>query len=539
MDRGRPPRNSPTEVPLKAPPSLASLTSHSETRPAGFRKHPIVSFETELKFRIPADLLESLRKAVATKSATTSLLEAYYYDTSEAALANARMALRLRCETVEGVSHWEQTLKGEGPSALQRLEHNVAFASQNRPALDVRRHDSSPAGKALGRLLKTAGAPDLEELYHTSIRRTRRTLSRGGARIEIALDEGCIQARGLQIPVCEVEFELLRGDLPAFMDFVQTWVDRFRLQLDTRSKSVRGHWLAHSQTIVPPTKSQPLDLRSAATPEEALRAMLNNTLSQVLANASQLSDVHTGTEHLHQLRVGLRRLRTVLRVYGHLAPLAGHDQVAALASLFQKLGATRDFDAMAESLWPALHAAGAPLVEPPESAKLDSSPEPAALLRSEQVQTLWLGLISSFNLVDPKVTPLSRSTEALRAALVAPLKHLHKQVKRDSVHFSTLDDPSRHALRRRIKRLRYAAELCGSLWSPKAVSKYLRRLQKAQTPLGEFNDAVVAEGVYRNLAGEDPRAWFPVGWLVARRAALLKTCARSLKKAATEAVFWE
>ena len=498
-----------------------------------------MSFETELKFRIPADRLESLRKAVDTKSAKTSLLEAYYYDTGEADLANARMALRLRSETVDGVSQWEQTLKGEGPSALQRLEHNVAFASHNRPALDVRRHESSPAGKALSRVLKSAVAPDLEELYHTSIQRTRRAVSRGGARIEIALDEGHIRARGLQISVCEVEFELLGGELPAFMDFVQKWVERFQLQLDTRSKSVRGHWLARSQTIVPPAKSEPLDLHGVVTPEEALRAMLNNTLSQVLANASQLSDVHTGTEHLHQLRVGLRRLRTVLRVYGHLAPLAGHDQVAALASLFQKLGATRDLDAMAESLWPALHAAGAPLVEPPESAKQDSSPEPAALLRSPQIQTLWLGLISSFGLADQTGPHAAGSAESLRAALAAPLKHLQKQVKRDSVHFSTLDDPSRHALRRRIKRLRYAAELCGSLWSPKAVSKYLRRLQKAQAPLGEFNDAVVAEGVYRHLAGEDPRAWFSVGWLVAKRAALLKTCARSLKKAATETVFWD
>lgn len=498
-----------------------------------------MSFETELKFRIPAGSLEPLRKALGTKSAKTSLLEAFYYDTSAAALASARMALRLRCETFEGASHWEQTLKGEGPSALQRLEHNVAFQSQNRPALDIRRHAPSPAGKALGRLLKNADSLDLEELYHTSIRRTRRILSREGARIEIALDEGHIQAGSRQIPVCEVEFELLRGDLPAFINAVQTWVERFQLQLDTRSKSARGHWLAHGQTIFPPTKSQPLDLRGAATPEDALRAMLNNTLSHVLANASQLSDVHTGTEHLHQLRVGLRRLRTVLRVYGHLAPLAGHDQAAALASLFQKLGAMRDLDAMAESLWPALHAAGAPLVEPTESARKDPPPEPAPMLRSPEVQALWLGLISSFNQSNPGAAHPARPAESLAEALAAPLRHLHKQIKRDSVHFSTLDDPSRHALRRRIKRLRYAAELCGSLWPPKTVARYLRRLQKAQTPLGEFNDVVVAEEVYRKLAGEDPRAWFSVGWLAARRAALLEPCARSLAKAATETVFWK
>ena len=449
------------------------------------------------------------------------------------------MALRLRRETKDGGQHWEQTLKCEGPSTLQRLEDNVALPSPNRPVLDIRRHASSPAGKLLGGLLKRTDSPDLEEIYSTSIQRTRRLLKQSGLRIEIALDEGHIQAKNQKLVVCEVEFELLNGAVPAFMDVVQKWVERFNLQLDTRSKSERGHWLANSQTIVPPAKARPLDLRGIATPDQALQAMLNNTLSQVLANASQLADVHVGTEHLHQLRVGLRRLRTVLRVYGQIAPLAGHDQVAALASIFQKLGATRDLDAMAESLWPALHAAGAPLVEPPESSGGENTPDPAALLRCPQTQSLWLGLISSFNSAHSAPTAPSRTQESLQTVLALPLKHLHKQVKRDSSHFFKLDDTSRHALRRRIKRLRYAAELCASLWPKRAVAKYLRRLQKAQAPLGEFNDAVVAEAVYRKLADQNPKAWFSVGWLVAKRATLLQSCAQALKKAASGPVFWE
>lgn len=498
-----------------------------------------VSFETEIKFRIPGDRLEAIRRAVGTKSSRIDLLEAVYFDTTAADLANARMALRLRRETKGGADQWEQTLKCEGPNALQRLEHNVALPSPNRPVLDVHRHASSPAGKSLGGLLKRTDHPDLEEIYSTSIQRTRRLILQKGLKVEVALDEGYIQTQTRKLVVCEVEFELLNGNIQAFIDLVHKWSERFNLQLDTRSKSERGHWLALGQTIVPPTKARPLDLRGIDTPHKALQAMLNNALSQVLANASQLADVHVGTEHLHQLRVGLRRLRTVLRVYGHLAPLANHDQIAALASIFQKLGTTRDLDAMAESLWPALHAAGAPLVEPPESLRPENTPDPAALLRSPQTQCLWLGLISSFNSAHSGLPSPAQTQESLQTILATPLKRLHKQIRRDSSHFSKLDDPSRHALRRRIKRLRYAAELCGSLWPKRTVTKYLRRLQKAQTPLGEFNDAVVAEDAYRKLADQDPKAWFSVGWIVARRSTLLESCARALKKAASGPVFWE
>jgi CHAD domain-containing protein len=101
-----------------------------------------------------------------------------------------------------------------------------------------------------------------------------------------------------------------------------------------------------------------------------------------------------------------------------------------------------------------------------------------------------------------------------------------------------LGDEERHQLRKRIKRLRYAAELVGSLWPQKPVQKFLRRLQKAQTPLGQLNDAVVALELYRALARQDPRAWFATGWLAARKEALLVPCTKILADLATRRGFW-
>jgi hypothetical protein len=54
----------------------------------------------------------------------------------------------------------------------------------------------------------------------------------------------------------------------------------------------------------------------------------------------------------------------------------------------------------------------------------------------------------------------------------------------------------------------------------------------AQAGLGEVNDTVVALAHCRALAATDPHAWFAVGWLSARHAALLPGCADALDRLA-------
>ncbi|MDO9285964.1 MAG: CHAD domain-containing protein, partial [Aquabacterium sp.] len=127
---------------------------------------------------------------------------------------------------------------------------------------------------------------------------------------------------------------------------------------------------------------------------------------------------------------------------------------------------------------------------------------------------------------------------ALRPALGAALASLHRQVRRDAARFSTLDEARRHRLRRRIKRLRYATELSAALWPAKATAAFLRRLQRAQTALGDDQDALMAMAQYRSLAASDPRAWFAVGWLTAHRAVLAGPCDRALARLARQPAPW-
>lgn len=515
-----------------------------------------MTHEVELKFRIPPSRLAALRRAVATRSARQLTLAARYMETADGDLARARVALRLRLEG----DRWVQTLKAEGRVALQRLEHNVALPvlhGHELPELDLRRHDGTEAGERLREVLAAARNATLRELYATAIARTWRRVRHQGALIELALDEGEIRAGGLTLPVSEIEFELIDGTPAALLDLAGRWTERFGLWLDVRSKSERGHALAREahaaheaqqarplpsaeasprigQAISPPAKARALQLPADTTPAEAGAAMLGDALHQALANASQIAEGGAQPEHLHQLRVGLRRLRTVLRVFPALLPGLDARLVDELGQLFGRLGLARDRDVRATTLWPALRAAGAPLVTDPESLPSTAHPSPSAILGEVATQQLWLRLLALSLPPDPVPGATEATTaqavpaapaQTLADTLAPALRRLLRQVRRDAQAFAALDDTARHRLRRRIKRLRYATELSASLWPAKRVDRFLKALSLAQEPLGNLNDAVVAAAFCRELTADQPAAWFAVGWLAARHEAAVAACA--------------
>ncbi|MGS0754363.1 CHAD domain-containing protein [Roseateles sp. GG27B] len=101
------------------------------------------------------------------------------------------------------------------------------------------------------------------------------------------------------------------------------------------------------------------------TPAQGLLAVLLTCQTQILVNAAPIAGGEFGPEHVHQLRVGLRRLRSGLRLFDGLLPDLQPALLVlseAAAEYFRLLGDTRDGDVLA-SLWgpavqEALRAAG-------------------------------------------------------------------------------------------------------------------------------------------------------------------------------------
>lgn len=483
--------------------------------------------EIELKFQIPAPARESVRRAVATASAGTQRVRTLYLDTPDGRLAAAGMALRLRRDG----RRWLQTVKGQGDGLLQRLEHEVPVPAPARgatPAVDLDRHAGTPAHDRLRAVL--GDAPVLGPVFETDMRRTRRIVRVGATRIELALDEGRILAAGRSQPLCELELEWLSGPLDGLFRLGERWATRHGLWLDVRSKSERGACLARGEDAAPPVTARRPLLSPDGGADAALRAMVGAGLAHLLPNFGAVAAGTGRPEHLHQLRVALRRLRTALQVFGGWSADVEAGWAPALADLFDALGAARDLDALSERLLPALRAAGAPWTELAPS--MASPAEPAQALQAAAVQRLLLALLAfAGRSPAPAAGPLVEHARPL-------LRRLHRQVLRDGEAFASLDDEARHRMRRRVKRLRYSVEFLASLWPAREVRRYLARVAPAQDALGLFNDLCIAQRAFAAAVDQEPRAWFAVGWLQAQRAEPIAAAARALRRLGRERPFW-
>lgn len=493
--------------------------------------------EIELKFQVPPERAAGVRRAVNTASSQAQRLRAQYFDTPDRRLAAAGLALRLRQER----GHWVQTVKGRGDGVMRRAEHEVPVpAGDGPPALDLARHDGTPVASALREVLQRGAAADLAAVFATDIRRTRREVrTAGGALVEIALDEGEVQGAGRVALVLEVEFELLRGAPSALAAQAARWVTRHHLWLDTRSKAERGDRLARSLDAVAAVKATRPFLHPAMSGEQALRAMLGNCLEQVLANASELAAGSGTPEHLHQCRIGLRRLRCALRDFavlaGQAAPAASAAWQAQASALFRRLGGTRDRDALQEHLLPALVAAGAPFRDLP--AAPGAAEDPGALLREREANGFWLELLAYIH-GEAAAADTPGGPRELRRSVRATLQRLHRQVASDAARYADLDEAGQHRVRKRLKRLRYGVEFCCTLFPTAAVARYLAALRPAQDALGERQDLLVAQSLFEAQLPADPRAWFAVGWLAARRAQAVARCSEALAGVAQAPRFW-
>lgn len=493
--------------------------------------------EIELKLQVPAGRRAAVDAAVAGRAPAPRVrLQAAYQDTADRALAGARLALRLRREGRQ----WVQTLKGATDDGMTRLEHNVPRGSvAAMPAIDPALHAGTPAGDRLAAVLAATPGAALQTLYRTDIRRRSRALLVRGqpaSRVELAFDSGRIVAGGASVEVCELEIELLLGSPRAVLATARAWVPRFGLWIDLRSKAERGDLLARGETVAPARVARPVQLDAEMNAHAAWQAVLRNCAEQILANASQIASGEHAEEHVHQLRVGLRRLRSALALFEIDDAALGEGAV----SLFRNLGAARDSAVLEGEFGAALNAAmrsAGLLVDAKPSAECAPDTAVTELLRAVPSQALLLDLLTAMH-AEPE--PASADiASSLRDRLAARLNHWHRELVADVKHYDQLDDGRRHRLRKRAKRLRYAAEFCGPLFGRRALRRYLKALRALQERLGAVSDVLMAIEAYAPRAPVDAHAMFALGWLTARREALIDAAAPELTAFAEVERFWK
>jgi inorganic triphosphatase YgiF len=511
--------------------------------------------EIELKFLVPAAARAAVAAEMARGSATLErrTLAASYLDTRDRRLARAGIAWRLRREG----RRWIQALKAGGANALERFEHEVIRPVGTHDPLE---HAGTKVGDRLLVLLERARADgvEVEVRFRTEVRRTARRVRTRGAVVEIAFDEGRLLSGDARLRIREVEFELVSGSAVAMLALADRWRKRFGLIHDPRSKAERGDRLAQGEPHPPLRKAAQPDYRQDADALGAFGAVLDECLAQINRNAIGLieGDPALRVDHVHQLRVGIRRLRSALRSFDGWVPMPPAALVDELRALFAELGRSRDSDVLDTGVVAELAKVGAPPLAMPAGA---AGPDPAEALRSQRTQALLLALIAwraGLAELPPAAAAGARPDEATlqeggddgeaeaeagsegeaeapEAAAEGPpdvqqfrrgverrLRRWHRRIAADWKAFDTLEEEALHALRKRIKRQRYAVEFFAPVLRRRSVEQYLKPLADVQERMGELNDLFVARSRYQELLAADPAAWFALGWLAARIAEL-------------------
>ena len=495
--------------------------------------------EREIKLHVEPDRRGRLLDALGRRRMRRSALSAVYFDTADGLLARHRFALRLRQED----GRWVQTLKGATNRANERSEHEVVVETPDQalPPLDIDRHRQTGVGRRLRALLKKHGRPPLAESCRTEVTRQSRVLRAHGAVVEWALDEGEVTSGGRSQPISELELELKDGDAAGLYAVAHDWEALHGLWIDPVSKSERGALLKDEAAFRAPAKAGPVpwSAKQARAMDGAtmLRGMVAACLAQIVPNAGEIARGSRESEHVHQLRVGLRRLRSAAQAMKPFAAGLPAGWEAALRPAFDALGEARDRHVLATSLLPRLRAAGAAVVDAGGPSE-EEARRLQHLVRGAALQGLLLRLLAFAEAPGDAADRAGGEPGAGLERVVSRLRKLAREATRDARRFETLSFERQHQVRKRLKRLRYLAEFAAPVFDRDAVRRWFDRVAPAQDALGEHIDLVLAARRFAPRAAADPDAAFATGWLRAKSERSARAARKSLQQLRDVDAFW-
>lgn len=223
------------------------------------------------------------------------------------------------------------------------------------------------------------------------------------------------------------------------------------------------------------------------TPPAAFRSAARAALAQVEVNARGALASHD-PGYLHQLRVGLRRLRSALRSFRPILPRKkGKRLRRRLRELSPALGAARDWDVLLQRLSAA---------QAPADLKARAN-EKRAKARKRALDAIaakdFARLVADARQLDP-----NEDGQSLSQFAAASLSRAHRKLMKAKA-MRWRDAKRRHGVRIRVKRLRYACEFFAPAFPGKEARDYLAALKELQEIMGALNDIAVG----RRLIGFD------------------------------------
>lgn len=503
--------------------------------------------ELELKLSLTHDELQRLHasralSAVTVGEPTTRNLRSIYFDTPDRRLKGADVSLRVRSD---GTS-WVQTVKC-GTNIANGVSHPTELETVvTQPEPDLAAIDHCKLGRKIRRLIQ---ASLLEPAFQVDVTRITRQIHTQTGDLELALDEGRVSAGGLEATLCEAELELKSGDPACLLETATRLFADAPLRFSEVSKAQRGYDLICGRTSEcgRPVHARPVEFEEGATCGDALLAVIRSAHQHILANRLVVlgSD---DSEGAHQLRVGLRRLRTVLSAFGPLIDLPSTAELKSHAkALAAIVGELRDADVLIDTIYAPVassledHAGRAPIKEALQTYRLAQRDAVRSALQGKHWSALQLHF-ALWPLAIEKHAPLQRPVAKYADKAV---QRAWRRVAKRGEHLGDLTEEQRHEMRKDLKRFRYTAEFFNSHYGSAALRPFTKQLKELQDTFGYLNDVAQARQLEEVVERHCPNnnachrlAGYTLGWHTAQAAKSRDSVQASWRRLERTRQFW-
>jgi len=494
--------------------------------------------EIELKLELASGAAEDLLAHPLLDKAKPLLkqsgqLHAVYFDTEDHALHREGISLRIRRRNGKAI----QTIKAEGPHkgiAMDRGEWETPVDGE----LDL----SAAAGTPLEKLIADEDLlATIKPAFTVETDRSAFEAKFDDAVIEVALDRAKAFAGDRAVTFSEIELELRQGKAGALFALARRLSEVAPLRLSTVAKSERGYRLLDEE-VLRPARAEKIKLPKDATCAEAFQVIARSCLAQMVENEA-LVRLTQEPDALHQMRVGLRRLRAAISLFR--AQLLTDSESSEIRSNLrwagQALGAARDLDVFIERMRSMDNSV-------PDASQMEEIERRRTEAYRNLLETLdthrFMGVILQTAawieagdwMASSKKGRTSACERPARDFAAAEFSRRFKRIRKLAKHLRDVGDEERHELRIRIKKLRYGTEFFASLFTSGKASKrrktFSSLLAEVQEYLGDLNDLALGGSLAMYLPEVSPKR------LERQRQKLLDKSEASLKALSKVDPFW-
>ncbi|HVJ52454.1 MAG TPA: CHAD domain-containing protein [Aliidongia sp.] len=533
----------PDSAPLDPPPEAIETVETPSPPPEVHDLHLLLVLE---EASVPA-LRKAKPLAASLRRPSTRKLHQIFWDTADFRLGRAGLATaiqnqgRRRSQIVRPVAR-----RPTGGDVRPQTESPVGA---DRP--DIARLALMPGFDPS--LLREIASADLVPVFAIDLSHTHWTIRWRDTELLVTLEAGTIETARGRGRFHQLDLALQAGPAAGLYDFALSLHGEVPLRLATHEPAQRGYALAAGEDWWP-DRAGAVELRRSMSVRDGVLAIGRAAAADFRAETGTL-ETGLQPERIHQARVAIRRLRSLLTVFRDVLPPRARMALAQdLGGLASMLGHAREWDVfLAETLEPMIKAVG-------DGAGFGTQRFAAAVLREEAADralaaikapgfmAISLTLAAWF---DAGIWPEPPTAE-MKALLASPLEAfatrlLRKRHRKLLAAVERLKDPrpqELHQIRIGVKKLRYTAEFMHSLFPAKPFRQYLAGLKELQQVLGTLNDADVARKLALRLSAPNKEAGAHLaglitGWTAAEMAAATKRLGEAWADFAETKRFWK